>query len=234
MSSRFAISSLLLSLTVVGLAGLSGCAVDASAGETEAARAAGSVPVLSEAASQLSATDDDSASSRRRPQPTGEPLLDLARGRWLGRCDILITGRTEPALSVEIERITEPTGVAGEMSWTLIYRDANGEQVRPYTMRADAARPGRYLLDENNGIVLTNYLQGGNILKSDFEVQGIRLTTREEFARNKYDFEISVAQVVPELSSDLGDGFVVDSYRVLNTQKCSMKRVRGHGGGADD
>lgn len=228
MSNRFAISALLISSTLLGLAG---CAVDASASDAEAAKATGALPLLSEAASQAVATDDADASLRRRPQPTGEPLLDLVRGRWLGTCDILITGQTEPAISVEIERITEPTGVPGEMSWTLIYRDATGEQVRPYTMRADAARPGRYLLDENNGIVLTNYLQGGNILKSDFEVQGIRLTTREEFNRNKYDFEISVAQVAPELSSDLGDGFVVHSYRVINTQKCSMKKVRGHGHG---
>ncbi len=231
MSSRFALSALLLSSTLVGLGALSGC-VDA-AGADEAAKATSAVPLLSEAASAAVASDgagsEQAASLRRRPQPTGEPLLDLVRGRWRGTCDILITGQTEPAISVEIERITEPTGVPGEMSWTLIYRDASGEQVRPYTMRADAARPGRYLLDENNGIVLTNYLQGGNILKSDFEVQGIRLTTREEFSRNQYDFEISVAQVTPELSSDLGDGFVVHSYRVINTQKCSMKRVRGHG-----
>jgi hypothetical protein len=119
------------------------------------------------------------------------------------------------------------------MSWTLIYRDANGEQVRPYIMRADPAVPGRYLLDEQNGIILTSYLQGENLLSSDFDVPGVRLHTREEFHRNRYEFEIGVSALTPEIANDLGDDFIINAYRTLNTQKCELRRVRGHGHGHD-
>ncbi len=217
-------------------AALISCA-DSSPVTGDAGERASALPLLSSAA--LSATAKATVAeakggaaqefSAARPRPPVDPLLKLARGRWLGTCDILLTGQTEPAISVEIERITEPTGVPGEFTWTLIYRDANGEQVRPYIMRADPAVPGRYLLDENNGIVLSNYLQGGNLLYSDFEVQGIRLRTRDLFKHNRYDFEIGIGATTPEITSDLGDGLVIDSYRVLNTQKCSMRRVDAHG-----
>lgn len=237
--------ALLLTLPMAALA-----AVTALAGCTDSGPIAGSIdgtgearqsllgaelPLLSDAAAALSAPLTTSAlatsdaAAARRPRPPVDPLLELARGRWLGTCDILLTGQTEPAISVEIERITEPTGVPGEMTWTLIYRDASGEQVRPYVMRADPAVAGRYIFDENNGILISNYLQGGNLLYSDFEVQGIRLRTRDEFRNNRYEFEIGIGATTPEIVSDLGDGFIVNSYRVLNTQKCSMRKVRGHG-----
>lgn len=218
-------------------AALISCADGSPVTTVDAGERASALPLLSSAALSAAAkatvAGDKGAAAQEltaaRPRPPADPLLKLARGRWLGTCDILLTGQTEPALTVEIERITEPTGVPGEFTWTLIYRDANGEQVRPYVMRADPAVPGRYILDENNGILISNYLQGGNLLYSDFEVQGIRLRTRDLFKHNRYDFEIGIGATTPEITSDLGDGLVIDSYRVLNTQKCSMRRVDAHG-----
>ncbi len=222
----------LLTLSALGsLSALTGCA-DSGAAVPAPTEGLSALPLLSPSALAALGEPQRAASpalAAERARPPVDPLLKLARGRWLGTCDILLTGRTEPALSVEIERITEPTGTPGEFTWTLIYRDANGEQVRPYVMRADPATPGRYILDENNGILISNYLQGGNLLYSDFEVQGIRLRTRDLFKHNKYDFEIGIGATTPELTSDLGDGLVIDSYRVLNTQKCSMHRVDAEG-----
>lgn len=220
---------------------LAGCTAEpaVTAGDaTATATSAGALPLLSSAATAALAGKPGAEAALAAPgsssaRPPIDPLLKLARGRWLGTCDILLTGRTEPAISVEIERITEPTATPGEFTWTLIYRDASGEQVRPYVMRADPAVPGRYILDENNGILISNYLQGGNLLYSDFEVQGIRLRTRDLFQHNRYDFEIGIGATTPEISSDLGDGLVVDSYRVLNTQKCSMRRIDRGGGHRD-
>lgn len=227
--------SLSLLAALSSLTAVAGCTSD-GASAAAPSDGSGALPLLSAAAltaTQAAAPAPGKAAASEltaaRPRPPVDPLLKLARGRWLGTCDILRTGQTEPALTVEIERITEPTGVPGEFTWTLIYRDASGEQVRPYVMRADPAVPGRYILDENNGILLTNYLQGGNLLYSDFEVQGIRLRSRDLFKHNRYDFEIGIGATTPELTSDLGDGLVIDSYRVLNTQKCTMRRVDAHG-----
>jgi hypothetical protein len=163
--------------------------------------------------------------ARHHDQPGGD-LFALARGRWVGDCEILVPGQEEPVLTVEMERITEPTGTPGEYTWTIIYRGPDFEQVRPYTILADPATPGRYVVDEHNGILLPSYLVNGNILVSEFEVQGIRLMTREVFNGKKYDFEITTLPTTPELSSDLGDGFVVDSFRVATMQKCKLRRQR--------
>lgn len=240
------ISSLPAPIATSGLAALSLCAAVAGCtgdspllaedGSPAAAARIG-LPLASRAAADQATAPDKPASAAsaaalraRPPRPPVDPLLALARGRWLGTCDILLTGRSEPAVTIEIERITEPTGTPGEFTWTLIYRDASGEQVRPYIMRADPAVPGRYLLDENNGIVLTSYLQGPNLLSSDFDVPGVRLHTREEFHRNRYEFEIGVSALAPELVSDLGDDFIINAYRTLNTQKCELRRIHGGGG----
>jgi hypothetical protein len=241
MLGRTKVSSSLFALA--SLAALASCTTDSGATQDSASESAtasaGALPLLSAAAiAAFSATSSakpgaEAALAARPPRPPIDPLLKLAQGRWLGTCDILLTGQTEPAITIEIERITEPTATPGELTWTLIYRSAGVEQVRPYTMRVDTTAPGRYTLDENNGVLITNRLQGGNLLYSDFEVQGIRLRTRELFKRNRYDFEIGVSATTPELSTDAG-GTIVDSYRVLNTQKCTMRRIGdgGHSPGA--
>ena len=168
------------------------------------------------------------ATSRSRP---ADPLFARAQGRWVGSCDIIIPGRAEPVASVEMERITEPTDTPGTYTWTIIYRTPDGEQVRPYVMSADPARPGRYLLDEG-GLILTNYLIG-DVLYSDFDVPGARLLSRDDIRGNRYLFEIQVSGTNPELVNDLGGGFLVNAYRMNSIQRCSLRRV-GHGHGHDD
>lgn len=187
--------------------------------------------VLAEPAEEAPASAGLSAS---RSRPT-DPLFARALGRWVGSCDILVPGRAEPVQSVEMERITEPTDDPGTYTWTLIYRTPAGEQVRPYVMSADPARPGRYLLDEG-GLILTNYLIG-DVLYSDFDVPGARLLSRDDIRGNRYQFEIQISGTNPELVNDLGGGFLVNAYRMNSIQRCSLRRVgRGHdhGHGHDD
>lgn len=209
------------------IAMLPACVLDESdlaSGELATAEQAliAELPLLSPAAA---AATEASAAAKRAPghdDPSGD-LFALAQGHWVGRCDILLPGQEEPAQSVEMERITEPTENPGEYTWTIIYRSPDFEQVRPYTILATET-PGRYIVDEHNGILLPNYLIDGNILVSQFQVQNVRLFTREVFRGNKYDVEFTVSSVSPELSSDLGGGFVVDAFRVQSTQKCSLRR----------
>ncbi|MCU0687278.1 MAG: hypothetical protein MUF34_34375 [Polyangiaceae bacterium] len=176
------------------------------------------VPLLSDLANL--ASQAPAARGADRPR---DDLFDLARGRWLGQCELLLPGRDEPATTFEIERITEATDVPGDFTWTIIYRAPGVEQVRPYTMRVDPQSPGRYLLDENNGIVLTNYLHDGGLLVSAFAIDGLHLSTRETFRGGRYDFEITVTATTPELSSSV-EGFVVDAFAVSSIQKCRLQR----------
>lgn len=209
------------------IAMLPGCVMEdpgLTAGELGTAEQAlvAELPLISPAAAAATAAPEPELRALSHDAPGGD-LFALAQGRWVGQCDILLPGREEPVQSVEMERITEPTENPNEYTWTIIYRGPDFEQVRPYTILATET-PGRYIVDEHNGILLPNYLIDGNILVSEFQVQNVRLFTREVFRGNKYDVEFTVSSVTPELSSDLGDGFVVDSFRILNTQKCSLRR----------
>lgn len=210
------------------IAMLSGCLMDdagVTAGELGTAEQAltAALPLVSPAA--VAASIAPGMGALRHDRPAGD-LFALARGRWVGQCDIFVPGQAEPVQSVEMERITEPTDNPNEYTWTIIYRSPDfGDDVRPYTVRTTET-PGRYVIDEHNGIELPNYLMNGNLLVSEFQIPlyNIRLFTRELFQGNKYEIEFTSVSMPPELTSDLGDGFTVDSFRMISTQKCSLRR----------
>jgi hypothetical protein len=219
---------LMSTVAVPLIAMLPACVMDESSlasGELDTAEQAlvAELPFLSPGAA--AATLAPEMRALKHHSPTGD-LFALAQGRWVGQCDIFVPRQDEPVQSVEMERITEPTGNPGEYTWTIIYRSPDfGEDVRPYTVQATET-PGRYVIDEHNGIQLPNYLVAGNILVSEFQIAAynIRLFTREVFRGNQYDIEFTSVFMPPELISDLGNGFAVDSFRVISTQKCSLRR----------
>lgn len=218
-----------LLLSSLPLLALSACttAEDPAARATTRAEA----PLVSPLALTPSGEAPTKSATTMESRRSGDPLFQLAAGRWIGSCDIWIPGRAEPVQSVGIERITEATEDPSTFTWTLIYKTPAGDQVRPYIMSADPARPGRYLLDEG-GLYLSHYLIG-DVLYSDFDVPGARLLARDEIRRNRYDFEIQVSATTPELTNDLGGGFLVNAYRMNSIQRCSLRRA-GHGHDHDD
>jgi hypothetical protein len=224
------ISTLATALPLMAL--LPGCVMDgAGVTASELASAeqalAASLPLVSPAAAAAIATamTEPAPDVRRHEQPDHD-LFALARGRWIGECDLLVPGQDEPALTVETERIVEPTDNPNEYTWTIIYRGPDfPEQVRPYTILADPDNPGRYVIDEHNGILLASYLVDGNILVSSFQVPNLHLVARDVFRGNKWEFENTATFTTPELSADLGDGFVVDSFPVSSVEKCKMRRA---------
>ena len=171
--------------------------------------------------------------ARTRPRPPGEtdPLFRAVLGHWVGHCDVFVPGQDAPVFSVDTERISERTADPDEITWTIIYKTATTD-IRRYFMRKDPAQPGRYLLDEKNGIVLTSYMHTDDLMINDFEGLGFRLRGREQYSRNRYDFEFVTSAVVPEITSDIG-GTEFYAYQVVSTQRCSMRRAGRHGGDQD-
>lgn len=171
------------------------------------------------ASEQLSLPGEQGA--RALGSQDSDDLLSVAQGHWLGTCDVIIPGSDQPTFSVEMERLVAPTENPGELTWTIVYRAPGLEQVRPYTMSVSDQAPGRYLLDEHNGILIPHYFFHDGILVSEYQVGNIRLMTRETFHGRKSDFEIIITSVDPELTTNAGE-FVVDAFTVSSIQKCSL------------
>jgi hypothetical protein len=215
-----------LALSVVPA--LVGCVAEpGTAGEPVALEQApqGSLPSLTVAVASDSLSSAEL--NRRRPPRPSDPLFAAVLGRWVGDCKIYLPGVAEPAFIVDVERISELTTNPDEISWTLIYRNGPrpGEDIRNYTMRRDPTQPGRYVLDEHNGILLTNYMHDDDLLINDFEGLGMRLRGREEYRNGRYDFEFVTSEVTPEITSEVG-GVAFYAYKVVSTQRCSMRRQR--------
>ena len=219
-----------LAVAVPLIAVLPGCLPDetgpavAEVGTAEQAIATGPA-LLSHAAMAAVHARSSGLQAARRDDDAGD-LFALARGHWVGSCDIYTPGQAEPVQSVEMERITEPTGNPGEYTWTIIYRSPDfDDDVRPYTIHATET-PGRYVIDEHNGIELPNYLVDGNVLVSEFQAPtyNIRLFTREVFRGNRYDIEFMTVSMTPELTSVADNGFVIDSFPVATAQRCTLHR----------
>lgn len=184
------------------------------------------LPALAVTADRAAASSVETA-GRRPPRPT-DPLFAAVLGRWAGECEVFLPGMAEPAFTVGVERISERTANPDEISWTLIYHGGPagpGEDIRNYTMRRDPAQPGRYVLDEHNGILLTNYMHGDDLMINDFEGLGFRLRGREEYRNGRYDFEFVTSEVTPEITS-VFNGIEFHAYKVVSTQRCSLRRQR--------
>lgn len=212
-----------LSFSALPLLALAAC----TATETDpAAMTAAAAPLVSSLAMTAPADAPAKSATTLESHRPEDPLFARALGRWVGSCDILVAGRDQPVQTVGIERITEPTDDPSTFTWTIIYKLPDGDQVRPYLMSADPARPGRYVLDEG-GLYLSHYLIG-DVLYSDFDVPGARLLARDEIRHHRYDFEIQVSATSPEITNDLGEGFLVNAYRMNSIQRCSMRRAGRH------
>lgn len=208
---------------------LSACALESEAPTPASASVASEQLVMQElplpghAGTDTALTASKKASKIASSHASGD-LLSRAQGQWVGTCDIIVPGQDEPTTSVGMELIVEPTEAQGEFGWTIVYHMPTYDQVRSYTMITDDETPGRYLLDENNGIVIPHYFFDVGILNSDYTVGNNRYLTRARFKGNKLDFEITVSAIEPELTSNLGS-FVVDAFPVGSIQKCPLHRV---------
>jgi hypothetical protein len=94
---------------------------------------------------------------------------------------------------------------------------------RPYELRAAPGEPGRYLLDEKNGIVLDGFLDG-DLLHFAFDVDGILLVTRYVCKKRRIHYEVRTYR--PEKGT-LPDGSTnkVISHRQVSAQSAVLLPV---------
>jgi photosystem II stability/assembly factor-like uncharacterized protein len=150
-------------------------------------------------------------------------------GRWKGEVKVHgVEGQT-PAFTME--RVIGAGTSAGRWQWTIIYDGAAGRQERAYELIADDAARGLYTVDEKNGIKLpARFIDG--VLYSTFEVQGNRISMREELqkpgtADERLLVELQTHTAESAVKSGGGEVPEVLGWTPSNVQKASLVRVKG-------
>jgi hypothetical protein len=115
--------------------------------------------------------DDDTAAGA----PAQFPLSWV--GHWTGPAALVAPGR--PSREFAMELIVAPTADPQRFTWTVVYAELDGKrQERAYELVVRDTEKGQYAIDEKNGIVIPATLFD-SALYTSFEVQGVRINTRE-------------------------------------------------------
>lgn len=137
-------------------------------------------------------------------------------GTWTGT--MVVTGPTDKTTEVPVVMVIEPVKDSKAVTWKTTYKGEK-EVVKGYKLVQDGDKPGRFVVDEGNGIELSARLVGG-VLYSTFEVGGAVLTARYELRDKVLRFEITSARPAKVKT---GDGKVQD-YPVDVVQTAELKR----------
>ena len=113
------------------------------------------------------------------------------------------------------------TDQTNEYDYTLVYGTGENRQERKYTLIKDSNNPKKFIIDENNGILLEAICFDDNTLYSMFEVSGNILTSTGRFHKDSMDFEITSSSKTHHLKSGGKEQDVpeVVSYPIGSVQK---------------
>ena len=120
-------------------------------------------------------------------------------GRWKGNLEIMApdgTIKQTHAMQINISKLPEPK----KWQWQIVYDD---KDIRNYEIIEKDAAKGHYILDEKNNIVI-DVTVFGNIIFSNFEVQGTRIFDTHRLIDNTIVFELNTSKVAEENSSGNG------------------------------
>ena len=102
--------------------------------------------------------------------------------------------------------------------WKTEYLSDKYPVVKDYKMKCPSDDNNRFIIDEGDGIELSEYLFG-NKLYSVFETSGILLTSTYELIEDILIFEVTSGnKLEPEAE--------VNSYSVRNLQRVELKRIK--------
>ncbi|MDF2379931.1 hypothetical protein JMG10_00525 [Nostoc ellipsosporum NOK] len=147
------------------------------------------------------------------------------KGHWKGKIAWYKTG-ADTATMIDMQLKIFPTDSAHNWTWQLIYGNAEQDD-RPYTLIAKDTAKGLWVIDENNGIVLTQYWVG-NRFTGIFTVQGTTILNSYYLDKDELVVEFYVTAQKPSQTTGMGttDSPLVDSYPVRAIQRGRLVRER--------
>lgn len=153
------------------------------------------------------------------------PLPAAWHGTWAGT--LSITRDKAEAEDIPMRLEVGPTDDAGRYTFRLTYGEGAKKQVRDYLLNAKAGKPGRFEIDERNGIRLDATLTGAR-LDTLFQVGDSLVQTRYELTKSGMKVEITAYSVREPLSTKPEKGGAeVRSYRVVGVQSAELKKLPG-------
>ena len=136
-------------------------------------------------------------------------------GIWQGMMYIQTEGRVKD--SVEVKLSITKTDKPDTFGWKTEYFSEKYPVTKDYLMIARDLEKGLYILDEQDGIELKNYLFNDK-LYSVFEVNGNLLTGTYELREDNLIFEISFGAKLDTTNQ-------VTNYSVINLQRVILQKV---------
>lgn len=136
-------------------------------------------------------------------------------GTWGGMMYLQTNGKVTDSVQVKLS-ITQ-TDKPDTFGWKTEYISEKFPMSKDYLMVVKDLEKGLYILDEQDGIELKNYLFG-NKLYSVFEVNGNLLTASYELFEEYLIFEVSSG-------AELDTTNQVTNYTVKNLQRVTLERI---------
>jgi hypothetical protein len=137
-------------------------------------------------------------------------------GKWKGNLQWMVAGKPTQTFSMRLHVLT--TDTAGIFTWKIIYGDKEQDS-RPYLLKHIDTAKARWVIDENNGIVLDNYVFG-NCLNGAFTVMGNTIVNSYCLENDKLKVTFSSIKLSDKKTTGIGteDSPMVDSYRFTSYQ----------------
>ena len=146
-------------------------------------------------------------------------------GHWEGELLWYRTGQPKPQ-KTKMQLIIRPADTVGQYTWQIIYGE-QGEDNRPYLMKAVDSAKGHWIVDERNGIRLDQFWVG-NRVTSTFKVQNSTiLDSYYREGRNLIaEFYSYSAKPIATTGGTDKETPPVDSYETKSYQRAVLKRKR--------
>lgn len=147
-------------------------------------------------------------------------ILPDWHGFWQGSCQYDAQDGTPTEtipLTIEITPVS-----ATEVTWNMHYMRASGDIVKNYILRAVDETTGHYVIDENNGILIDEYLLQ-NQLMAQFEVNKRQITIASELEGNTLNYNSYAFSTSVERRNRGANGSVL-VYGEPSLEACTLTR----------
>jgi hypothetical protein len=147
-------------------------------------------------------------------------------GKWKGSLQWFVAGKPTQTFTMQLHVL--PTDSPGIFTWQIMYGD-NQQDNRPYLLKPLDTAKAHWVIDENNGILLDNYLFG-NCLNGAFTVMGNTIVNSYCLEDGKLNITFNTIKLAAKNTTGKGteDSPSVETYRVSGYQSGVLIRQKEH------